>query len=101
MRDAEQGIADIVLPAVSIALPPPAFSEATTRSNSSSDLKECPPSLKGDEKTQAVVIPVDEKKTAAPPAKPLQSSGKPAPGKPKWKSASRWVRFKLWYNTYR
>lgn len=98
LNDAENGVAENVFP---VSLPPPhPMSGDTTRVNSSTDLKaalELPPPLPLDEKA----VLADEKKTemAVPPVK--KDVPRPAASKAKWKRASRWTRFKLWYNTYR
>lgn len=98
LNDAERGVAENVY---TVGLPPapvPA-SEGPTRINSVADLKESPPPLpSSDEKPLA-----SEKKTETVVVTKEVSNApkKPSPPKPKWKRASRWVRFKLWYNTYR
>lgn len=107
-NDAERGVAEAVY---AVELPPPmTASEGPTRVNSTLDLKDSavpalpdvppPPLTAADEKVvidekKGEVSVVVKKEAATPGAK------KPAPPKPKWKRASRWVRFKLWYNTYR
>ena len=106
-NDAERGVSEHVF-AVELPPPPPiTASEGPTRVNSSADLKDAavpevppPPLTATDEK-----VVVDEKKvevtTVVKREVPAPGAKKPAPPKPKWKRASRWVRFKLWYNTYR
>lgn len=104
LNDAELGVAEKVFAIDLPSPPPPALSGATTRVNSSADLK---PATVTDTTTNLTDKPVlDEKKPAEnavvkkeAAASPAQK--KPAPSKPKWKRASRWVRFRLWYNTYR
>lgn len=96
--DAERGISEKVF---AVDLPPPpisAASEGPTRINSSADLKSESNALPSvDEKAllEKKLEVVTTTKEVAPAKK------KPGPPKPKWKRASRWVRFKLWYNTYR
>ncbi|TDL23046.1 hypothetical protein BD410DRAFT_787876 [Rickenella mellea] len=92
LNDAERGLAENVFP---VSLPEPIPSAMTTRANSLADLKG------GDKKPE---FP-DEKKSALPslPTPPLAVTAPapaPAPRKPR-KKASRMVRFRLWYNTYR
>lgn len=107
-NDAERGVAEQVY-AVELPPPPMTASEGPTRVNSSYDLKDTavpalpdvppPPLTSADEK-----VVVDEKKGEVAVVKkdtPAPGAKKPAPSKPKWKRASRWVRFNLWYNTYR
>lgn len=100
--DAERGLADLVLPPpFAVAVPLPAASGQTTRVNSAEDLKaradaDAPPPLPANEKAQLVLA--DEKRNldlVAP--KPAAPAAKPKPKR----RASRWTRFKLWYNTYR
>ena len=106
LNDAERGVAENVFP---VDLPPPAtpMSGGTTRVNSLADLKmaqQSPPPLPisekplSDEKKAEVSVAVaDVKKESSA----VDGKKKPAPAKPKWKRASKWVQFKLWYNTYR
>lgn len=97
-NDAERGLAETVF-AVDLPSPPATASEGPTRINSVADLKDSPPPLpSSDEKalaneTKAEVVTATKEVSTVPK--------KPTPPKPKWKRASRWVRFKLWYNTYR
>lgn len=104
LNDAERGVAENVF---AVDLPPPTttppMSQATTRVNSVADLKANPPPLP----TSDLPLP-DEKKVEADAALAVvkkeasaSNAKKPAPPKAKWKRASRWVRFNLWYNTYR
>jgi hypothetical protein len=46
---------------------------------------------------------ISEKAAAVSPSEKPNPNPNPAPGKPKFtfKRASRWVRFQLWFNTYR
>ncbi|THH07540.1 hypothetical protein EW145_g3316 [Phellinidium pouzarii] len=95
-NDAERGVADNVF-AIDLSSPPPP-SEGPTRANSLKNMPP-PPLQSTDEKAL-----VDEKKigvVAVVKEVPAPAAKKPTPPKPKWKRASRWVRFKLWYNTYR
>lgn len=106
LDDAERGVAENVFP---VDLPPPAtpMSGFTTRVNSVADMKAAqqspPPPFPlsekplSDEKKADVAVAVAAVKKESSPL----DGKKPAPAKPKWKRASRWVRFKLWYNTYR
>ena len=97
-NDAERGIAENVF-TVDLPPPPPLMSEGPTRVNSSVDLKQTdPPSLSIVEKEKA--LDPEKKMDVAVTTKEKQQAPKKAP-KFKFKRASRWVRFKLWYNTYR
>lgn len=102
LNDAEAGVAEKVY-AVDLLPPPPAHesanSGATTRVNSVQDLKALPPPLPIDEKPLADVKKDADVKVSLPGTDGKPAAKKPSP--PKWKRASRWVRFKLWYNTYR
>ncbi len=89
LKDAEAGLADTLLP------PNPSLFSAsgtTTRVNSTSDLSELKVvKVSSNEKVPYIAaLPVVTKKDSSSP-----------PSKPKRKRASRWIRFKLWYNTYR
>lgn len=99
LHDAERGVAEQVY-AVDLPMPPSlTASEGPTRINSVADLKDLPPPLPtSDEKPLAS----EKKVETVTVAKEVSTAvKKPSPPKPKWKRASRWVRFKLWYNTYR
>ncbi|OCB85780.1 hypothetical protein A7U60_g7132 [Sanghuangporus baumii] len=98
LNDAERGVAENVY-AVDLPPPPTSASEGPTRINSVADLKKLPPPLhSSDEKPLASEKKVE---TVVVTKEVSNAVKKPSPPKPKWKRASRWVRFKLWYNTYR
>ena len=99
VSDAERGVADNVF-TVDLPPPPPPTSEGPTRVNSAIDLKQTdPPSLSVEEKEKALALASEKKPD--PPASKEKAPKKAAPPKFKFKRASHWVRFKLWYNTYR
>lgn len=50
-----------------------------------------------DEKAVVTLSEKPKEAAAAPPSQ-VKPAGKPAP---KWKRASRWIRFQIWFNTYR
>lgn len=98
-NDAERGVSEIVY-AIDLPPPPPTGSEGPTRINSAADLKDLPPPLpSSDEKPFASEKKVDG--LAVTKEMIPSAVKKPAASKAKWQRASRWVRFKLWYNTYR
>ena len=92
-NDAERGVSEDVY---TVSLPPSSVTDSPKQD------PQGPPSNEKLDIQCATPPSQDEKKAVAPPAIPApKREGKPAPAKPKWKRASRWVRFKLWYNTYR
>ena len=97
-NDAERGVSETVF-AVDLPSTPFTASGGPTRINSAADLKDSSPPLpSSDEKPLAT----EKKVEVVTTTKEVASTPKrPAPSKPKWKRASRWVRFKLWFNTYR
>ena len=102
LDQAEKGLAEAVLPNYHLS-PPSSCDEdpAKTATNSVTDLK-----LYDEKKVYEVDVKVATAEVQAKPEKTevsqqvvkKEASSKP---KPKFKRASLWIRFNLWYNTYR
>ena len=102
LNDAEKGVADAVLPpALNVQ------SGDVTRVNSVADFKSADEKRPAANDQLATVPPLPTLSkdksgalvTVAPSEKPAAEKPKSKP--PPKKRASRWVRFKIWYNTYR
>ena len=100
---AEKGLAEAVLPSYHLT-PPCEEDPAKTATNSVTDLKlyDEKKAFEVDVKVAAVEAKISQDASAEKEVSQqvVKKENSPKP-KPKRKRASRWIRFNLWYNTYR